>query len=142
MKKHAPFRRQNSAFTLIEIMLVVMIIAVLAGAAIGLLRGNVDQAKFTVVDTDVKNIATQIQMYEVQNGTMPSTEQGLKALVTRPTGDPQPRRWRQLMPSVPLDPWGMEYQFRNPGTKSKEGYDMFSCGKDRKPNTDDDIGNW
>jgi general secretion pathway protein G len=135
-------RNSAAAFTLLEIMLVVMIIALLAGSAIYLMRGNVDQAKYARVDADIQNIITQIQLYETQNGSMPSTEQGLKALVERPGGDPPPRRWRQLMPEVPLDPWGVEYQLRNPGSKSKVGFDLFSSGKDRKPGTDDDLGNW
>lgn len=135
-------RKSTAAFTLLEIMLVVMIIALLAGSAIYLMRGNVDQAKYVRVESDVQAIQTQLQFYETQNGSMPSTEQGLRALVEKPGGDPQPRKWRQLMPELPLDPWGTEYQLRNPGTKSKSGYDVFSCGKDKKPNTDDDIGNW
>lgn len=135
-------RRSAVAFTLLEIMLVVMIIALLAGSAIYLMRGNVDQAKEVRADTDIQNIMTQLQLYEVQNGMMPSSEQGLGALVVRPSGEPQPRKWRQLMPEVPIDPWGMVYQLRNPGTSSKSGYDVFSAGKDRKVGTADDIGNW
>jgi general secretion pathway protein G len=135
-------RRSTAAFTLLEIMLVVMIIALLAGSAIYLMRGNVDQAKEVRADTDIQNIMTQLQLYEVQNGTMPSTEQGLGALVVRPSGEPQPRKWRQLMPEVPVDPWGTPYQLRNPGTASKSGYDVFSAGKDRKIGTADDVGNW
>src|SRR4029077_14814485 len=123
--------------------LVVMIIALLAGSAIYLMRGNVDQAKYVRSETDIQNIMTQLQLYEVQNGTMPSTEQGLMALVVRPSGEPQPRKWRQLLPEVPLDPWGTPYQLRNPGTMSrKDGYDVFSAGKDKKIGTEDDIGNW
>lgn len=140
MKRLVP--QSKAAFTLLEIMLVVMIIALLAGSAIYLMRGNVDQAKYVRVESDVQAIQTQLQFYETQNGTMPSTEQGLRALVEKPGGDPQPRKWRQLMPEIPKDPWGTEYQLRNPGTKSKDGYDVFSCGKDKKPNTGDDIGNW
>jgi general secretion pathway protein G len=136
-------RQGRAAFTLLEIMLVVMIIALLAGSAIYLMRGNVDQARITRVDTDLENIKTQLQFYEVQNGTFPSTEQGLRALVERPSGDPQPRKWRQLLPEVPLDPWSVPYQLRYPAVKNtRDGYDLFSCGKDKQPNTADDIGNW
>jgi len=136
-------RQTNAAFTLLEIMLVVMIIALLAGSAIYLMRGNVDQAKEVRANSDVQAIQTQLQFYEVQNGSLPSTEQGLKALVERPSGEPQPRKWRQLMPELPLDPWGTPYQYRNPSVRSKrDSYDVFSCGKDKKPDNDDDIGNW
>lgn len=135
--------RRRAAFTLLEIMLVVMIIALLAGAAIHLMRNNVRIARDARAGSDIESIKTQIQMYEVLCGSVPSTSQGLAALVERPTGDPQPRNWRQFMPQVPIDPWGIPYQLRNPATKStKESYDLFSCAKDQKPDTADDIGNW
>lgn len=132
----------NAAFTLLEIMLVVMIIALLAGSAIYLMRGNVDQAKIVRADADIQNVLTQLQMYEVQNGNFPSTQQGVQALYERPVGEPQPRKWRRLIENVPLDPWGAPYLLRNPATKSKASVDLYSAGPDRAPNTDDDIGNW
>ncbi len=139
----APLRSLRSGFTLLEIMLVVMIIAVLAGSAIYLLRGNLSIAQEEGrVRPDIENIKTQLQLYETICGMPPTTEQGLSALVTQPSGEPQPRRWRQFMPQVPVDPWGMNYHYRVPGTKSKDGYDLFSSGKDRIPDTADDIGNW
>jgi len=136
-------RPRRAGFTLLEIMLVVMIIAVLAGSAIFLLRGNLDTARIEGrIRPDLQNILTQLQMYETINGAPPSTEQGLQALVTMPGGDPQPRRWSQLMPMVPQDPWGIAYQYRYPATRSKiSAYDVFSAGKDRLPDTADDIWN-
>ncbi len=137
MKPITTLRRNAiAAFTLLEIMLVVMIIALLAGSAIYLMRGNVDTARTVRVMSDVENVITQVQLYETLNGgRLPTNEEGLKALTT-------PKKGRQLMPSVPVDPWGKEYMFRNPGTKSKLGYDVFSAGRDGKPGTEDDIGNW
>jgi general secretion pathway protein G len=135
-------RKSNAAFTLLEIMLVVMIIAILAGSAIYLMRGQVDQAAIVRAEGDIQQILTQLQMYAVRNGTAPTTAQGLEALVTRPTGEPQPRKWSQLMKDLPLDPWGQPYQLRNPGTISRDGYDVFSAGPDRQPGNADDIGNW
>ena len=137
MKSITTLRRNAiAAFTLLEIMLVVMIIALLAGSAIYLMRGNVDKAKEVRVMSDVQNILTQVQLYETLNGgRLPTNEEGLGALV-------KPKKGRPLMPSVPMDPWGEEYRFRNPGTKSKQGYDVFSSGPDRKIGTEDDLGNW
>ncbi len=137
MKPLSTFRRNAvAAFTLLEIMLVVMIIALLAGSAIYLMRGNVDKAKEVRVMSDVQNILTQVQLYETLNGgRLPTNEEGLAALV-------KPKKGRPLMPDVPKDPWGEEYRFRIPGTKSKQGYDVFSSGPDRKVGTDDDLGNW
>ena len=134
--------RRNAGFTLLEIMLVVMIIALLAGAAIYMMRGNVDQARIVRAETDIQNLLTQLQMYDVLNGGYPTTQQGIQALVERPTGEPQPRKWRQLMPDVPLDPWNQPYLIRNPATMSKGRIDLYSAGPDGQPNTPDDIGNW
>jgi general secretion pathway protein G len=134
--------KTNAAFTLLEIMLVVMIIAILAGSAIYLMRGQVDQAAIVRAEGDIQLIKTNLGFYAVRNGTAPTTAQGLNALVTRPSGEPQPRKWSQLLPEVPLDPWGQPYHLRNPATMSKDGYDVFSSGPDRQPGTADDIGNW
>ena len=137
MKKLTTLRRKTiAAFTLLEIMLVVMIIALLAGSAIYMMRDNINVAKDVRVRSDVQNILTQVQLYETLNGgRLPTSEEGLKALVN-------PKRGRALMPEVPTDPWGEEYRFRNPGTKSKLGFDVFSSGPDKKIGTDDDLGNW
>jgi len=136
-------RSRNAGFTLLEIMLVVMIIAVLAGSAIYLLRNNLSIAQEEGrVRPDLQQIMTQLQIYETLNGAPPSTEQGLAALVNQPAGEPQPRRWRQLMPQIPQDPWGINYHYRYPASRSKtSSYDVFSSGKDRLPDTADDIWN-
>lgn len=126
-----------AAYTLFEIMLVLGIIAVLVGSAIYLLVGNVDVAKEQRVDADVQAISTQLKLYEMQNYTFPTTEQGLQGLVTRPTTEPAPRRWRQLLESVPLDPWGNPYVYRFPGKRNPGGYDLFSYGPDRRESDDD-----
>ena len=91
---------------------------------------------------DVENLLTNIKVYEDLNGAPPSTEQGLQALVTKPVGDPAPSHWRQLLPAVPVDPWGTRYFYRFPAVKSHAPYDIFSAGKDQRPDTADDIGNW
>src|SRR2546423_2916541 len=86
----------RSAFTLLEIMLVVTIIALLLGAAIYKLGGNVEYSRHVRISSDVQGINTQLKLYESMNGFFPSTEQGLQALVTQPSSDPQPTRWYQL----------------------------------------------
>jgi len=129
--------RSASGYTLFEIMLVLGIIAVLVGSAITLLVGNIDVAKIQRVKSDVQAISTQLGTYEMLNYRKPTTEQGIKALVQPPTTDPKPRKWKQLMKSVPIDPWGEEYVYRNPGKKNPGGYDLFSLGPDRKESDDD-----
>ncbi|MEM9444178.1 MAG: type II secretion system major pseudopilin GspG [Verrucomicrobiota bacterium] len=130
----------KAGFTLVEIMIVLAIIMVLIGFAVNRMAGVGDAAKITRADADIGNIAAAIRVYESGNLQPPSSSQGLNALVNRPS--PAPRRWTQLMDSVPLDPWGIEYQYRYPGKKNPKGFDLFSKGPDRIENTEDDIGNW
>lgn len=131
-------RNRNAGYTLFEIMLVLGIIAVLVGSAIYMLVGNIDVAKEQRVDSDIEAISMQLRTYEMLNYRMPTTEQGLKALVEKPSTEPRPRRWKQLMKSVPLDPWGNEYVYRNPG-KNGQAFDIYSLGADGKE-SDDDAG--
>ena len=134
-------KKNQSGFTLLEIMLVVTIIALLLGAAIYKLGGNVEYARHTRVAADMQGINTQLKLYESMNGFMPTTEQGLKALVQQPSSEPRPTRWYQLYKELPKDPWNNEYVYLNPGRKNPNGYDLYSAGQDRKPDTaDDDWG--
>ncbi|MFM8830553.1 MAG: type II secretion system major pseudopilin GspG, partial [Spartobacteria bacterium] len=103
-----------------------------------MLVGNIDVAKEQRVDSDIEAISMQLRTYEMLNYRMPSTEQGLKALVSQPTTEPRPRRWKQLMKTVPVDPWGNEYVYRNPG-KGGAAFEIYSLGPDGKE-SDDDAG--
>jgi general secretion pathway protein G len=132
-------RRQEAAYTLFEIMLVLGIIAVLVGSAIYLLVGNVDVAKIQRVDTDKQAIITQLKTYEMMNYNYPTTEQGLAALVSRPSSEPVPKRWTQMLQSVPLDPWGTPYVYVSPGKKNPNTFDLYSLGADRRE-SEDDVG--
>lgn len=134
-------RKNQSGFTLLEIMLVVTIIALLLGTAIYKLKGNVEMSRIVAVQSSIQSIKTQLRAYESLNGFMPTTEQGLKALVAQPSSDPRPTRWTQFLDSVPKDPWGTEFVYVNPGRKNPTGFDLYSAGQDRKPDTaDDDWG--
>jgi general secretion pathway protein G len=131
-------KRNNDAFTLLEIMLVVTIIALLLGAAIYKLGGNVEYSRHVRISSDIQGIGTQLKLYESMNGFFPTTEQGLQALVVQPSSDPQPTRWYQLYKELPKDPWNTTYIYLNPGRKNPTGYDLYSAGQDRKPDTPDD----
>ncbi|MEM7009926.1 MAG: type II secretion system major pseudopilin GspG [Verrucomicrobiota bacterium] len=135
---------RRGGFTLVEILIVVTIIAVLAGGAWFMLKPDalIDGAKFQRVDSDIQAIKTALGAYERGNYFKPPTQdQGLQALVEKPTTDPIPNIWTQAFDEIPLDPWGQEYQFKNPGERSGGKYDLYSLGPD--PNDDsDDIGNW
>jgi general secretion pathway protein G len=132
----------SGGFTLLEIMLVVMIIALLAGSAIYLMGGNLGYAQSVRVKADLQALGTQLKMYQAMNGFLPSSDQGLQALVTRPDTDPKPTQWHKLLDKVPVDPWQNPYYYVNPGKHNPDSYDLFSAGADGKPGTDDDIGNW
>ena len=134
-------QRQN-AFTLLEIMLVISIIVVLLGLAISKMGNPTGFAKGVAVRADVQAIGTQLKLYESMNGFLPTTEQGLQALVTQPSTEPRPQRWYQLFKEVPKDPFGNNYIYLSPGRKNPTGYDLYSAGQDRKADTaDDDWGN-
>ncbi len=140
--RHSALRPGSAAFTLIEIVIVLTIISILAAGSIYMLKGNVDVAKETRVDGDLQNLMTQLQLYEARNMRPPTTEQGLKALVEKPTTEPLPEKWTALLEEVPKDPWGQEYKYRYPAQKSKKAYDVYSVGKDGVEGNEDDIGNW
>jgi general secretion pathway protein G len=134
-----------SGFTLLEIMLVVMIIGLLVGGAIKFLLPNLDIGKEARVRGDLQAIGTSLMVYESTTGSPPTTDQGLKALVTRPETEPRPRQWRSIMTDVPRDPYHPQqdyYRYEYPGKRNPNGYDLYSVGKDKTPGTADDIGNW
>ncbi len=138
MKKPSPLRR-DAAYTLFEIMLVLGIIAVLVGSAIYMLGGVVDEAKEQRVETDKQAIASALQMYQMRNMTYPTTAQGLEALVTMPTSEPKPPRWKKLVDKVPVDPWGRPYQYEYPSKNDPTKYALYSLGPDGVP-SEDDVG--
>lgn len=144
MKSHpsTPSKRRPSAFTLVELVIVITIIAVLSGSGIYLIIGFIDDAKYQRVESDIKALDLALTSYERNNYFKPPTqEQGLMALVERPTGEPQPERWRAYLEEPMKDPWGADYQYRFPATQSKKKYDLYSLGEDGVE-SEDDIGNW
>ena len=132
-------REKQQGFTLLEIMLVVTIIALLLGAAIYKLGGNVEYSRHVRVAADIQGINTQLKLYESMNGFFPTTDQGLQALVVQPDTDPRPTRWYQLYKEMPKDPWQNNYIYICPGLKNPNSYDLYSAGPSRKPGagTDD-----
>ena len=134
-------KKTRQGFTLLEIMLVVTIIGLLLTAAIFGFRGNVEYSRRVRVQGDIQGITTQLKLYESMNGFYPTTDQGLRALAVQPDTDPKPSRWLQLFDKVPKDPWQSDYIYRCPGLKNPNGFDLYSAGPDRVPDTaDDDWG--
>ena len=94
------------------------------------------------MDSDIQAIGLALQSYESRALRKPTTEQGLIALVEKPTIEPVPENYRSFMKEMPKDPWGQEYKYRIPAQNSKDDYDVWSIGPDGKDGTEDDLGNW
>jgi len=126
-------RRRRDAFTLIEVLVVIIVIAILATLVGPSLFRNVGDARTATARTQIETFGTALDAYRLDNGTYPTTAQGLDALWQKPTIDP-PSNWRSpyLRKAVPKDPWGREYVYVAPGRVNPEGYDLLSYGADGK----------
>jgi general secretion pathway protein G len=129
----------NRGFTLIEIIIVVTILAILAGLIIPRYVGRVEEARKVKAVTQIREIMKALELYRLDNGKYPSTEQGLQALVEQPTSEPQPLKWRQYMDKIPKDAWGNDYIYMCPGTHG--AFEIISLGPDGKEG-EDDIMSW
>lgn len=120
----------QGGFTLIEIMVVITILAMLAALVAPKLIGQTDKAKVTDAQLQIRNIGQALDLYKLDNGVYPSTEQGLEALVSKPTVGVIPRNYKQdgYIRTIPDDPWGNPYVYLSPGQSGP--YDMFSFGED------------
>jgi general secretion pathway protein G len=140
-----PAPRRTRGFTLIEIMVVITILGVLAALIVPKIVGRTDDARISAAKQDVATIMQAMKLYRLDNGRYPTTEQGLHALIERPTTEPQPSNWKQggYLERLPKDPWGNDYLYLNPGLHGE--IDVFSYGRDNLPGgegPDADIGSW
>ncbi|MGA0854177.1 MAG: type II secretion system major pseudopilin GspG [Luteolibacter sp.] len=131
--------RRRQGFTLLEMVIVLGIIAMILGGAIFAMRGIGDAAKLKQVDADFKSLESALQMYKLNAGSYPTSQQGLKALQDKPSSTPVPRRWVQVMSKIPLDPWDSPYTYRFPGKKRANEFEILSKGPDGIENTADDL---
>ena len=132
-------RNKQTGFTLLEVMVVVVIIAIMAAAIGPSLLGNIEKASISRAGTDIKSISSMLELYKAENYAYPSTDQGLEALVSKPSGDPVPKNWRQYLKKTPIDPWEKPYKYLSPGTNGD--FDLYSLGPDGVQ-SDDDIKSW
>ncbi len=133
-------------FTLIELVVVMVIIALLAGAAVLQINNKIEQGKRTRAMQDVKTFETAVDLYEADNGDPPTTQQGLQALREKPSSPPAPQNWNgpYLKKKIEQDPWGHDYVYRCPGQLNPNGYDIISYAKDGQPGgtgKDQDVTN-
>lgn len=130
-------------FTLIELMVVLVIIGVLAALIVPNVLDRADDARVTAAHTDVNNLMQALKLYKLDNQRYPSGDQGLAALITRPTTGAIPPNWKPYLDKLPNDPWGRAYQYANPGLKGE--IDVFSLGADGViggEGKNADIGSW
>jgi len=138
-------RNRQRGFTLMEIMVVIFIIGLLIAVVAPSVLGNQDKAMKQKVMADLATLEQALDMYRLDNLRFPSSEQGLAALVKKPTQEPLPRSWRSdgYVRRLPEDPWGTPYQYRMPGEHGRA--DVYSLGADGLPGgegQDADLGNW
>lgn len=127
--------RAKRGFTLLELVVVIIVLGLLAAIVAPQILGRVSDARTTAAETQVSLFGTALDNYRLDNGSYPTTEQGLAALREKPTRAPIPTNWRgpYMRKDVPLDPWGKPYIYRSPGERNASGYDLMSLGRDGKP---------
>ena len=144
-------------FTFLELMVVVAVLAILAGLVIPNFVGRAEDAKKTQAAVQIREMMKALELYRLDNGFYPSTEQGLKALVEKPSGEPEPVKWKRYLDKIPLDPWKHEYIYVCPGVDRRQNpdddeeemsdsnpyirFDLSSYGPDGVV-SDDDINSW
>ena len=139
-------QKNNRGFTLIEILLVLLIISILAALTVPNFVGQGEKARRSAAKAEIEaNLGTALDMYELDNGRYPTTEQGLRALLTEPTTAPVPKSWNgpylKKKKVIPKDPWGNDYTYASPGTHNTDEYDLSSHGPDGVESADD-VVNW
>ncbi len=135
--------RSGRGFTLIELLVILVIIGVLAALIVPNVIDRAEESRVTAARADIGNLMQALKLYRLDNGRYPTQEQGLQALVQRPSQGPAAPNWRPYVDKLPNDPWGRPYQYLNPGVHGP--VDVFSLGADGQPGgsgLDADIGSW
>jgi len=138
-------RRAVNGFTLIEVMVVVVVLSILAAIVVPNIMDAPDEARIVAAKQDIRALESALNLYRLDNYVYPSTEQGIDALVTRPTTPPEPRNWKAggYLDRMPTDPWGNPYQYLSPGQQGN--FDLYSMGADGQldgQGVNADVTNW
>lgn len=131
--------RSQKGFTLIEIMVVVVIVGILGALVVPNIMGRTGEARATAAKSDIQSISNALDLYKLDNHAYPSTDQGLDALVNKPSGYPEPKNWNAdgYLQRLPQDPWGNEYKYMSPGTQG--AFDLYSLGADNREGGEGDA---
>ncbi len=143
LMKTLSLHRVSRGFTLIELLVVLVIIGVLGALIVPNLFSSIDDAKGTAARTDINSLVQSLKRYKLDNQRYPTSEQGLSALVQKPTATPVPGNWKPYLDKLPNDPWGRPYQLLSPGVRGE--IDVFSFGADGQAGGEGanaDIGSW
>jgi general secretion pathway protein G len=132
----------RSAFTLIELLLVLVILTTLAAIVLPKFSNRSKQAKITAATVQIRQFDVALDAFEIDMGRYPTTIEGLQVLIERPASDADDWNGPYIKNNIPRDPWGNDYVYRYPGQYNQEGYDLYSLGPDRTLGGDDDITNW
>src|SRR6185436_4271259 len=137
--------KRHHGFTLLEVMVVVVILGILAALVVPKIISRPDEARVIAAKQDIASLMQALKLYRLDNQRYPTTEQGLQALVTKPTASPVPTNWKPsgYIERLPKDPWGQSYQYLNPGLHGE--IDVFSFGADGVAGgegNDADVGSW
>jgi general secretion pathway protein G len=140
-------RARQRAFTLIEVMVVLVILGILATLVVPRIMSRPDEARIVAAKQDINSLLQALKLYRLDNQAYPTTEQGLQALVAKPQTQPLPPNWKTggYLERLPKDPWGNDYQYLNPGVHNPNDVDVFSLGADGAAGGEGnnaDIGSW
>ena len=131
--KYSSSFKNSQGFTLIEIMVVIVILGILAALVVPKIMSRPDEARIVAAKQDINSLIQALKLYRLDNQRYPTTDQGLQALVQKPTINPIPNNWKSggYVDRLPKDPWGYDYQYLSPGLKGE--IDVFSLGADNAP---------
>lgn len=138
-KKSVSRKKNQAAFTLLELMVVLVILGALIGLVAPNILGRADEAKVSVAKTQIRNLMSTLDLYKLDNGQYPSTSQGLEALISKPSGFPEAKNWKDggYMQKLPVDPWQNDFLYVSPGAEGP--YDLISLGSDGREGGDGDA---
>ena len=137
--------KEENGYTLVEILVVVIIISILAVLIVPRLTGRTEQARKAAAEADIASLSIALDLYELDNGFYPTTDQGLGALLKKPETEPIPKNWMGpylKKNKIPTDSWGNQYVYICPGNNNISSFDLSSTGSDGKEGGNDDISNW